>query len=185
MRNQVHDLLQEKMEKTLNVLKDELNHIRAGRANPLILDKVRVEYYGSETPIKQLASISVPEPRIIQIQPYDASILKDIEKAIQIADLGINPSNDGKVIRLIIPMLTEERRKDLVKTVKKLGEDSKVALRNERRDAIDHLKKMEKGKEISEDELTSAEKEVQKMIDEQVVKIDAVIAKKSEEIMEV
>ncbi|MCD4712949.1 MAG: ribosome recycling factor [Clostridiales bacterium] len=185
MRNQVHDLLQEKMEKTLNVLKDELNHIRAGRANPLILDKVRVEYYGAETPIKQLASISVPEPRIIQIQPYDGSILKDIEKAIQIADLGINPSNDGKVIRLIIPMLTEERRKDLVKTVKKLGEDSKVALRNERRDAIDHLKKMEKGKEISEDELTSAEKEVQKMIDEQVVKIDAVIAKKSEEIMEV
>lgn len=185
MRNQVHDLLQEKMEKTLNVLKDELNHIRAGRANPLILDKVRVEYYGSETPIKQLASISVPEPRIIQIQPYDGSILKDIEKAIQIADLGINPSNDGKVIRLIIPMLTEERRKDLVKTVKKLGEDSKVALRNERRDAIDHLKKMEKGKEISEDELTSAEKEVQKMIDEQVIKIDAVIAKKSEEIMEV
>lgn len=185
MRNQAHDLLQEKMEKTLNVLKDELNHIRAGRANPLILDKVRVEYYGSETPIKQLASISVPEPRIIQIQPYDASILKDIEKAIQIADLGINPSNDGKMIRLIIPMLTEERRKDLVKTVKKLGEDSKVALRNERRDAIDQLKKMEKNKEISEDELTSAEKEVQKMIDEQVVKIDQVIAKKSEDIMEV
>jgi ribosome recycling factor len=185
MRNQVHDLLQEKMDKTLNVLKDELNHIRAGRANPLILDKVRVEYYGSETPIKQLASISVPEPRIIQIQPYDASILKDIEKAIQIADLGINPSNDGKMIRLIIPMLTEERRKDLVKTVKKLGEDSKIALRNERRDAIDQLKKMEKSKEISEDELTSAEKEVQKMIDEQVVKIDQVIAKKSEDIMEV
>jgi ribosome recycling factor len=185
MRNQVHDLLQEKMDKTLNVLKDELNHIRAGRANPLILDKVRVEYYGSETPIKQLASISVPEPRIIQIQPYDASILKDIEKAIQIADLGINPSNDGKMIRLIIPMLTEERRKDLVKTVKKLGEDSKIALRNERRDAIDQLKKMEKSKEISEDELTSAEKEVQKMIDDQVVKIDQVIAKKSEDIMEV
>lgn len=185
MRNQVHDLLQEKMEKTLNVLKDELNHIRAGRANPLILDKVRVEYYGSETPIKQLASISVPEPRIIQIQPYDTSILKDIEKAIQIADLGINPSNDGKMIRLIIPILTEERRKDLAKTVKKLGEDSKVALRNERRDAIDQLKKMEKNKEISEDELTSAEKEVQKLIDEQVVKIDQIIAKKSEDIMEV
>ncbi|MBE0450178.1 MAG: ribosome recycling factor [Clostridia bacterium] len=185
MRNQVHDLLQEKMEKTLNVLKDELNHIRAGRANPLILDKVRVEYYGSETPIKQLASISVPEPRIIQIQPYDASILRDIEKAIQIADLGINPSNDGKMIRLNIPMLTEERRKDLVKTVKKLGEDSKVALRNERRDAIDQLKKMEKSKEISEDELISAEKEVQKMIDEQVIMVDHVIAKKSEDIMEV
>jgi ribosome recycling factor len=174
-----------KWKKTLNVLKDELNHIRAGRANPLILDRVRVDYYGSETPIKQLASISVPEPRIIQIQPYDTSILKDVEKAIQIADLGINPSNDGKVIRLIIPMLTEERRKELVKSVKKLGEDSKVALRNERRDAIDHLKKMEKNKELSEDELTSAEKEVQKMIDEQVVVIDQVIAKKSEDIMEV
>lgn len=185
MRNQVHDLLQEKMEKTLGVLKDELNHIRAGRANPLILDKVKVEYYGSETPIKQLASISVPEPRVIQIQPYDASILKDVEKAIQIADLGINPNNDGKVIRLTIPMLTEERRKELVKNVKKFGEDSKIALRNERRDAIDHLKKMEKSKEITEDELASGEKEVQKQIDEYVAKVDQIVAKKSEEIMEV
>ena len=185
MRNQVHDLLQEKMEKTLGVLKDELNHIRAGRANPLILDKVKVEYYGSETPIKQLASISVPEPRVIQIQPYDASILKDVEKAIQIADLGINPNNDGKVIRLTIPMLTEERRKEWVKNVKKFGEDSKIALRNERRDAIDHLKKMEKSKEITEDELASGEKEVQKQIDEYVAKVDQIVAKKSEEIMEV
>lgn len=115
MRNEAHELLEEKMEKTLNVLKDELNHIRAGRANPMILDRVKVNYYGSETPIKQLASISVPEPRILQIQPYDTSILKDIEKAIQIADLGINPSNDGKLIRMVIPMLTEERRKDLQK----------------------------------------------------------------------
>ena len=185
MRNQVHDALSEKMEKTFNVLKEELNHIRAGRANPLILDKVRVEYYGSETPIKQLASISVPEPRILQIQPYDTSILRDIEKAIQIADLGINPSNDGKMIRLVIPMLTEERRKDLQKSIKKLGEDSKVALRNERRDALENLKKMEKAKEISEDDLVSAEKEVQKMIDEQVIRIDQVVTKKSEEIMEV
>lgn len=185
MRNQVHDLLNQKMEKTVNVLKDELNHIRAGRANPLILDKVKVEYYGSETPIKQLASVSVPEPRVIQIQPYDASILKDVEKAIQIADLGINPNNDGKVIRLIIPMLTEERRKELVKNVKKLGEDSKIALRNERRDAIDHLKKMEKSKEITEDELASGEKEVQKQIDEYVAKVDQIVAKKSEEILEV
>ena len=185
MRNQVHETLNEKMEKTLNVLKDELNHIRAGRANPMMLDKVKVNYYGSETPVKQLASVSVPEPRILQIQPYDASILRDIEKAIQIADLGINPSNDGKVIRLIVPMLTEERRKDLTKAVKKLGEDAKVALRNERRDALEHLKKMEKAKEISEDDLTSGEKEVQKMIDEMVVKIDQLVVKKSEEIMEV
>jgi len=185
MRNQVHETLNQKMDKTFNVLKEELNHIRAGRANPMILDKVRVDYYGSETPIKQLASISVPEPRILQIQPYDTSILREIEKAIQIADLGINPSNDGKVIRMVIPMLTEERRKDLTKAVKKLGEDAKVALRNERRDALEHLKKMEKAKEISEDDLASAEKEVQKMIDEHVLLIDQVVAKKSEEIMEV
>ena len=142
MRNQVHETLNEKMEKTMSVLKDELNHIRAGRANPMILDKVRVNYYGSDTPVKQLASVSVPEPRILQIQPYDASIIRDIEKAIQIADLGINPTNDGKVIRMIIPMLTEERRKDLQKNIKKLGEDAKVAVRNERRDALEHLKKM-------------------------------------------
>ena len=185
MRNQAHDILNEKMEKTLNVLKDELNHIRAGRANPMILDKVRVNYYGSDTPVKQLASISVPEPRILQIQPYDTSILRDIEKAIQIADLGINPSNDGKIIRLIIPMLTEERRKDLQKNIKKLGEDSKVALRNERRDALELLKKMEKSKEITEDDLASGEKEVQKMVDEFVAKIDQLVAKKSDEIMEV
>ncbi len=185
MRNHIHQALSEKMEKTLNVLKEELNHIRAGRANPLILDKVKVEYYGSETPIKQLASISVPEPRILQIQPYDASILRDIEKAIQIADLGINPSNDGKMLRLIIPLLTEERRKDLQKGIKKLGEDAKVALRNERRDALEHLKKMEKAKEISEDDLISGEKEVQKMVDEYVNIIDLAVTKKAEEIMEV
>lgn len=185
MRNQVHETLNQKMDKTLSVLKEELNHIRAGRANPLILDKVKVMYYGSETPIKQVASISVPEPRILQIQPYDTSILRDIEKAIQIADLGINPSNDGKIIRMIIPMLTEERRKDLQKGIKKLGEDAKVALRNERRDALEHLKKMEKAKEISEDDLASGEKEVQKMVDDYVLKIDQVVNKKSEEIMEV
>ena len=185
MRNQVHETLNEKMEKTMNVLKDELNHIRAGRANPMILDKVRVNYYGSDTPVKQLASISVPEPRILQIQPYDASIIRDIEKAIQVADLGINPTNDGKVIRMIIPMLTEERRKDLQKNIKKLGEDAKVAVRNERRDALEHLKKMEKAKEITEDDLASAEKEVQKMVDDVITKIDQSVTKKSEEIMEV
>lgn len=185
MRNDAHELLEQKMDKTLNVLKDELNHIRAGRANPMILDKVKVNYYGSDTPVKQLASISVPEPRILQIQPYDTSILRDIEKAIQVADLGINPSNDGKLIRMVIPMLTEERRKDLQKNIKKFGEDSKIAIRNERRDAIEHLKKMEKAKEITEDELTSGEKEVQKMVDEYIVKIDQLVVKKSEEIMEV
>lgn len=185
MRNQVHETLNEKMEKTMSVLKDELNHIRAGRANPMILDKVRVNYYGSDTPVKQLASVSVPEPRILQIQPYDASIIRDIEKAIQIADLGINPTNDGKVIRMIIPMLTEERRKDLQKNIKKLGEDAKVAVRNERRDALEHLKKMEKAKEITEDDLASAEKEVQKMVDDIITKIDQSVVRKSEEIMEV
>ncbi len=185
MKNSVHVQLEEKMNKTVSVLKDELTHIRAGRANPLILDKVKVEYYGAETPIKQLASISVPEPRILQIQPYDASVLTDIEKAIQMADLGINPANDGKVIRLVIPMLTEERRKELTKTVKKLGEDSKVALRNERRTAIDQLKKMEKSKEITEDELTSGEKDIQKMIDDKVAEIDTLVSNKSEEILEV
>ncbi len=185
MRNQVHETLNEKMEKTMSVLKDELNHIRAGRANPMILDKVKVNYYGSDTPVKQLASVSVPEPRILQIQPYDASIIRDIEKAIQIADLGINPTNDGKVIRMIIPMLTEERRKDLQKNIKKLGEDAKVAVRNERRDALEHLKKMEKAKEITEDDLASAEKEVQKMVDDIITKIDQSVTKKSEEIMEV
>jgi ribosome recycling factor len=185
MKNAVHNVLQEKMEKTLNVLKEEFNHVRAGRANPLILDKVKIDYYGSEMPIKQIASISVPEPRIIQIQPYDTSVLREIEKAIQVSDLGLNPSNDGKMIRLIIPMLTEERRKDLTKTVKKLGEDAKVAIRNERRDAIDHLKKMEKAKEISEDELASGEKEVQKLVDESILKVDQMVVKKSEEIMEV
>jgi ribosome recycling factor len=185
MRNQIHDHLSEKMEKTLSVLKEELNHVRAGRANPLILDKLKVEYYGAETPIKQLASISVPEPRIIQIQPYDTSIMRDVEKAILTSDLGLNPSNDGKVIRLIIPMLTEERRKELTKHVKKLGEDAKIALRNERRDAIEQLKKMQKSKEITEDELSSGEKEVQKMVDDQVALIDQQINKKNDEIMEV
>lgn len=185
MRNEVHAHLEEKMNKTVAVLKDELTHIRAGRANPLILDKVKVEYYGADTPIKQLASISVPEPRILQIQPYDTSILRDIEKAIQVADLGINPTNDGKVIRLVIPMLTEERRKELTKNIKKLGEDAKVALRNERRDAIDKLKKMEKSKEITEDEVTSGEKEIQKMVDEKVTEIDKMVVQKSDEIMSV
>ncbi len=185
MRNQVHETLNEKMEKTMSVLKDELNHIRAGRANPMILDKVKVNYYGSDTPVKRLASVSVPEPRILQIQPYDASIIRDIEKAIQIADLGINPTNDGKVIRMIIPMLTEERRKDLQKNIKKLGEDAKVAVRNERRDALEHLKKMEKAKEITEDDLASGEKEVQKMVDDIITKIDQSVVRKSEEIMEV
>lgn len=185
MRNQVHEVLDEKMEKSISVMKEELNHIRAGRANPLILDRVMVNYYGSDTPIKQLASISVPEPRIIQIQPYDTSILRDIEKAIQIADLGINPSNDGKVLRLVMPMLTEERRKDLAKQAKKIGEDTKVAIRNERRDAIESLKKMQKNKEITEDDLTSGEKEIQKMVDDHIATIDKLIAKKHDEIMEV
>lgn len=185
MKNQVHATLEEKMGKTVHVLKDELNHIRAGRANPMILDRVVVSYYGAETPLKQLASISVPEPRILQIQPYDGSILQDVEKALQMADLGINPNNDGKVIRLIVPMLTEETRSELTKKVKKMGEDSKVAVRNERRNAMDQLKKMEKDGDITEDDLKNGEKEVQKMVDAEISAIDAIVAAKCEEIMEV
>lgn len=177
--------LQEKMDKTVSVLKEDLNHIRAGRANPLILDRISVNYYGADTPLKQLASISVPEPRMIQIQPYDASIMSDIEKAILVSDLGLNPSNDGKIIRLVIPMLTEERRKELTKEIKKYGEDSKIALRNERRDANEAIKKLNKAKEMTDDEMASAEKEVQKLIDKYNDVIDKMVVSKNEEIMEV
>jgi len=185
VKNEVHQALNLKMEKTISVLIENLNHIRAGRANPKILDRLTVEYYGAETPLIQLASVSVPEPRILQIQPYDASILKDIEKAIQMSDLGLNPNNDGKLIRLIIPMLNEERRKDLTKEIKKYGEESKVAIRNERRDAIDKLKKMEKDNLITEDGLSSGEKEIQKMVDVFIEKVDQLISKKNDEIMEI
>ncbi len=185
MAAEVQNQLTEKMEKTIRVLKDELHSIRAGKANPLILDRITVEYYGAETPLKQLAAISVPEPRMIQIQPYDATVLGDIEKAIQMSDLGLNPANDGKMIRLTIPMLTEERRKELTKLVKKTGEDAKVALRNERREANDKFKKLNKSKEITDDELKGYEDDVQKATDKFVKMIDDLVSQKEAEVMEV
>ncbi len=178
-------MLEDKMKKTLAFLKDEYNQLKAGRANPMLLDRVSMDYYGSPTPLKQLASVSVPEPRVIQVQPYDASVLKDMERAIQAANLGINPSNDGKVIRLIMPMLTEERRVELTKDAKKLGEDAKVAIRNMRRDAVELVKKQEKDKEITEDEKTKAEKDIQKKVDDFIAKVDEMIENKCKEIMEV
>lgn len=185
MVKDVQKQIEEKMSKTVSVMKDELQTIRAGKANPQILDRVVVEYYGTPTPLKSMASVSAPEPRAIVIQPYDATAIKDIEKAILIADLGFNPSNDGKVIRIAVPALTEERRKELVKQAKKIGEDAKVALRNERRQANDLLKKMNKNTEITEDDLKSGESEIQKMTDKFVKVVDDLIDSKDKEIMEV
>ena len=176
---------QEKMDKTLANLDSEFGTIRAGRANPHVLDRIMVEYYGAPTPLQQVANISVPEARMIQIQPWEGSLVKEIEKAINMSDLGINPTNDGKVIRLVFPELTEERRKDLVKEVKKKGEAAKVAVRNIRRDANDMIKKQQKANEISEDEQKDAEDEIQKMTDEFVAKIDTMVEDKSKEIMTV
>ncbi|MBC8588796.1 ribosome recycling factor [Paratissierella segnis] len=174
-----------KMSKTISVYKEELLGIRAGRANPALLDKITVDYYGQVTPLKQVGSISAPEPRLIVIQPWDSNLIPAIEKEILKSDLGLNPSNDGKVIRLIIPQLTEERRKELAKLVKKNGENSKVALRNTRRDAIDKIKKMEKNKELSEDERKLAEEEIQKITDKYIIQVDEITKKKEEEIMEI
>lgn len=174
-----------KMDKTLNVLRDELASIRAGRANPHLLDKLTVDYYGAPTPIPQLANIQVPEARQIVIQPWDAKVLNDIVKAIQTSDLGLNPNNDGKVIRLVFPPLTEERRIELTKEVKKLGERDKVAIRQIRRDAIEFFKKQEKAKEITEDDLKNAEKDIQKITDEYIEKVDKIVEAKITEIMDV
>ncbi|MCG8539786.1 MAG: ribosome recycling factor [Clostridia bacterium] len=185
MRLEIHDNLEQKMKKSIGVLKEELLSIRAGRANPALLDRITVNYYGSETPLKQIAGVSAPEPRLLVVQPYDASSISDIERAIIQSDLGINPSNDGKIIRLAIPMLTEERRKELQKIVKKLGEEIKVALRNERRDANDKLKKMQKNKELTEDDLKKCEEEVQKLTDKYTKEIDQTISQKEKEILEV
>ena len=175
----------EKMTKTFNNLLSEFATIRAGRANPSILSKIRVDYYGTPTPLQQIGNITVPEPRILQIQPWEASMVKAIEKAILTSDIGINPSNDGRIIRLVFPELTEERRKDLVKEVKKKGEAGKVAIRNIRRDANDYIKKEQKANEISEDEQKDAEAEVQKLTDQFVKKIDEMVESKSKEIMTV
>jgi len=181
----VQQVLEEKMRKSISVLKEELNTIRAGRANPALLDKIMVDYYGSPTPLKNISNISVPDPRSLMISPFDPKSIHDIEKAINIANLGINPSNDGKVIRLVIPAVTEERRKELIKVVKKYGEDAKVAIRNERRDANDELKKQEKAGELTEDDLKKALDEVQKKTDKAIKDIDAIVAEKEKEIMEV
>lgn len=176
---------EDKMNKTLDVLQEEYATIRAGRANPHVLDKIKVDYYGTPTPIQQVGNINVPEARMIQIQPWEKGLLKNIEKAINMSDLGINPTNDGNVIRLVFPELTEERRKDLAKDVKKKGEAAKVAIRNVRRDANDSFKKMEKAGEISEDELKDGEEKIQKITDKMVDKIDKAIDDKVKEIMTV
>ena len=174
-----------KMEKTCEYLEADFMTIRAGRANPHVLDKIRVDYYGAPTPLQQVANISVPEPRMILIQPWEKKLIKDIEKAILTSDLGINPNNDGSAVRLIFPELTEERRKDLAKDVKKKGEGAKVAVRNIRRDANDLLKKLEKGGEITEDELADGEDQIQKLTDKMIAKVDKAVEEKTAEIMTV
>ena len=173
-----------KMDKTLEILQDDFGAIRAGRANAKVLDRISVEYYGVETPIGQVGTISSPDARTLVIQPWDGSLLKKIEKAIQISDLGINPQNDGRIIRLVFPMLTEERRKELAKQVKKYGEDAKVAVRNIRRDAMDYIKKLKKDSEITEDDQKKAEKDLQDITDKYIKKVDEACAVKEKELME-
>ena len=175
---------EEKMKKTIGNLDGELSAIRAGRANPNVLNKIMVDYYGTPTPIQQVANVSVPEARMIQIQPWESSLIKGIEKAILTSDLGLNPSNDGKVIRLVFPELTEERRKELVKDVKKKGEGAKVAVRNIRRDANDAYKKLAK-QDVSEDEIKELEDKIQKSTDKYIKEVDAAVDAKSKEIMTV
>jgi ribosome recycling factor len=179
---QVYD---EKMNKTLNALENDFMTIRAGRANPHVLDKIRVDYYGTPTPLQQVGNVTIPEARMIVIQPWEKSLLKAIEKAILTSDLGINPTNDGTMIRLVFPELTEERRKDLVKDVKKKGENAKVAIRNIRRDANDAFKKQLKAEEISEDEQADAEDKIQKLTDKMIAQIDKAIEEKSKDLLTV
>lgn len=174
-----------KMQKTVSVLKKDLNSMKAGRANPAMLDRIEVEYYGTMTPISQVGSVSVPEARILQIQPWDKSAIKAIEKAILKSDLGLNPNNDGTVIRLLIPELTEETRKNLVKNVKKTGEEAKIAIRSVRRDCNDKIKALKKESDISEDEIKKAEEDIQKKTDNFVKEIDKIIEEKEKEIMTV
>lgn len=176
---------EERMEKTISVFEENLSEIRAGRANPAILNKITVNYYGTATPINQVAGISVPEARLIVIQPWDVSLLKEIEKEILKADIGINPNNDGKVIRLAFPELTEERRKDLVKDIKKMAEEAKVAVRAVRRDGIETAKAEQKEGNMTEDELKQAENDIQKLTDTSVEEIDKILANKEKEVMSV
>ena len=180
---QVFNKTNESMQKSLNALAKDYAAIRAGRANPAVLDKVMVDYYGAPTPINQLAAVSVAEARTLVIQPWDISVLKDIEKAIQTSEIGINPQNDGKIIRLIFPPLTEDRRREIVKDIAKMGEDSKVSIRTIRRDAIDKLKKMKKDSAITEDDLKQAEKQVQDLTDKFCKEIDDLSSEKQKEIM--
>jgi len=175
----------DKMKKTTEVLATQFASVRAGRANPAVLDQISVEYYGTPTPIHQVATVASPDPRSLTIQPWDTSILKDVEKAIQVSDLGINPQNDGKMIRLSFPQLTEERRKELAKQVKKYGEDAKVAIRNIRRDAMDKFKAQKKKSEITEDDLTDIEKDMQKFTDDFIKEIDTLTAKKEKELTDI
>ena len=176
---------EDKMNKTMDALVKELGTIRAGRANPHILDKITVDYYGTPTPLQQVANVTVPEPRMIQIQPWESSLIKDIQKAILTSDLGINPNNDGKSIRLVLPELTEERRKELVKDVKKKGEAAKVAVRNIRRDANDSFKKLAKASDVSEDEIKELEDKAQKMTDKYIADVDKAVEAKTKEILTV
>ncbi len=176
---------EEKMMKSISVYEENLSEIRAGRANPAILNKISIDYYGTPTPINQVAGISVPEARLIVIQPWDASILKEIEKEILKSDIGINPNNDGKVIRLAFPELNEERRKEIVKDIRKMAEEAKVAIRSIRRDALDEAKAMQKNSEISEDELKMAEDKIQKLTDKYVDEIDSILEKKEKEVMSI
>ena len=172
-----------KMDRTLVHLAEEFDAVRAGRANPKVLDRIKVEYYGQETPLNGVATISTPDARTLVISPWDTKLLKDIQKAIQISDLGINPQNDGRVIRLVFPQLTEERRKELVKQVKKYSEDAKVAMRNIRRDGMDYIKKLKKNNEITEDDQKKAEKDLQDILDKYIKKADDALAAKEKELM--
>ena len=176
---------QERMEKTLKVLANDFAAIRAGRANPAVLDRIQVDYYGTPTPIQQMAAVSVQDARVLVIQPWDKSSLKSIEKAIQASDLGINPANDGTVIRLAFPQLTEERRKELGKDIKKLGEDAKVAVRAIRRDSNDKIKSMKKNNELTEDDVKIFDKDIQKLTDKYIENVDTMVSAKEKEIMTV
>ena len=177
--------IEEKMTKTISVLVENFAEVRAGRANPAILNKIKVDHYGTPTPINQVAGVSVPEARLIVIQPWDASLLKEIEKEILKAEIGINPNNDGKVIRLAFPELNEERRKELVKEVKKTAEEAKVSIRSVRREGIDEAKKLQKDNQMTEDELKSAEDKIQKLTDSKIAEIDKILAEKEKDIMSV
>ena len=181
----IQDNAKTKMEKTKDVLRADLMAIRAGRANPQLLDRITVDYYGTPTPLKSVANISAPEPRILQINPWDVKMVKDITKAILASDLGLTPSNDGKVIRLMLPELTAERRKELTKLVRKTAEESKVAIRSIRRDAVEQVKKMKKNSEITEDDQKKAEEAIQKLTDNNIKEVDKITADKEKEIMEV